>query len=335
MPTDIVVTGMVPRNGGPPSPHSSGISKNVVFGTRRKNQNTSGVRIMPGIWNSRSFQPQAMPPASTMAIRNRPIKPPISCIFVYSEANFCVYRPAAAPAIAFSFSGLDFALRLGFRDGFLAGLLRPGLHLGQAGHDLRHLLNRAEGDAERAGEPDRRDDRRPPQLGRKERGDARPLERARFALLRPDGRFGQERANEDQRNRRDQSRHQRVPPRRVLMNRIDRAQERQEARASQIGRKARRRLHRDSVGDRDQQPADRRKRLRVAQHRSRAACGLGNSSASQATAATNSTHTPMNTRQRKNSSIHRFVEKPAANAEKAYSRMLHVSTRRRPRRSVR
>jgi hypothetical protein len=35
------------------------------------------------------------------------------------------------------------------------------------------------------------------------------------------------------------------------------------------------------------------------------------------------------------SSIHRFVEKPAANAENAYSRMLHVNTRRRPSRSVR
>ena len=45
--------------------------------------------------------------------------------------------------------------------------------------------------------------------------------------------------------------------------------------------------------------------------------GLGNSSASHATAATNSTHTPMNTRQRKKSNSHRLVDRPAAPAAKA------------------
>jgi hypothetical protein len=38
--------------------------------------------------------------------------------------------------------------------------------------------------------------------------------------------------------------------------------------------------------------------------------------------------------QRQNSSQPTDVEKPAASAENAYSRMLHVSTRRRPNRSV-
>ena len=42
----------------------------------------------------------------------------------------------------------------------------------------------------------------------------------------------------------------------------------------------------------------------------------GNSSASQATAATNSTQTPMNVRHRRTSSIRRDVAKPAAHAEK-------------------
>ena len=51
--------------------------------------------------------------------------------------------------------------------------------------------------------------------------------------------------------------------------------------------------------------------------------------------ATNSTHTPTKVVVRKNSSIHGPVEKPAAKAEKAYSMMLQVSTRRRPKRSVR
>ena len=63
--------------------------------------------------------------------------------------------------------------------------------------------------------------------------------------------------------------------------------------------------------------------------------GSGKSSASQATAATNSTQTPTNTRQRNTSSIHRRSGEPAAKAANAYTRMLHVSTRRRPSRSVR
>ena len=45
--------------------------------------------------------------------------------------------------------------------------------------------------------------------------------------------------------------------------------------------------------------------------------GWGKSSLSQATAATNSTQTPMKTRTRNTSSMGRLVEKPAANAEKA------------------
>ena len=45
--------------------------------------------------------------------------------------------------------------------------------------------------------------------------------------------------------------------------------------------------------------------------------GSSNSSASQATAATNSTHTPMKTKQRKNKSQLRSLAKPAARAENA------------------
>ena len=59
------------------------------------------------------------------------------------------------------------------------------------------------------------------------------------------------------------------------------------------------------------------------------------STASQATAATNSTQTPTKTSTRHVSSMGKLVEKPAANAAPAYSRMLQVRTRRRPSRSVR
>ena len=51
-------------------------------------------------------------------------------------------------------------------------------------------------------------------------------------------------------------------------------------------------------------------------------------------AATNSTETPMNVVQRKNSSISGVVENPAAAAEKPYSKMLQTSTERRPSLSV-
>ena len=52
-------------------------------------------------------------------------------------------------------------------------------------------------------------------------------------------------------------------------------------------------------------------------------------------AATNSTQTPMNTRQRKISNCQTLVTNPEEAAAKAYSRMLQVSTRRRPHKSVR
>jgi hypothetical protein len=61
----------------------------------------------------------------------------------------------------------------------------------------------------------------------------------------------------------------------------------------------------------------------------------GNSSASHATAATNSTHTPMNVVVRNTSSMGSEVANPAPSAEKAYTKMLHVSIRRRPSLSVR
>ena len=62
--------------------------------------------------------------------------------------------------------------------------------------------------------------------------------------------------------------------------------------------------------------------------------GFGNSSASHATAATNSTQTPMKVVQRRTSSIIAEVLKPDRSAETAKRRMLQVSTARRPKRSV-
>ena len=96
----------------------------------------------------------------------------------------------------------------------------------------------------------------------------RPLERARFALLCPHRRLRQERADENQRDRGNQSRHQRVAPRRVLIDRVDRTQERQEA-GHRNRRKARARLDGDAVGHRDEQTADRRKRHAAAAARRR------------------------------------------------------------------
>ena len=63
--------------------------------------------------------------------------------------------------------------------------------------------------------------------------------------------------------------------------------------------------------------------------------GSSKSSASQATAATNSTQTPIKVVERRTRSINGDVLNPAAKAERAYKRMLQTRTRRRPRRSVR
>ena len=73
----------------------------------------------------------------------------------------------------------------------------------------------------------------------------------------PDRRLRQERPDEDQRDRRDDAGHQRVAPGRVRF--VDRTPKR---RARQV-RRIRRRTGR---WHRDQQPADRRERLRVAEH---------------------------------------------------------------------
>ena len=59
-----------------------------------------------------------------------------------------------------------------------------------------------------------------------------------------------------------------------------------------------------------------------------------NSSASQVTAATNSTHTPMNVVQRNTISIHSSVLNAAATGETEYSRMLATMTVLRPSRSI-
>ena len=62
--------------------------------------------------------------------------------------------------------------------------------------------------------------------------------------------------------------------------------------------------------------------------------GLGNSSASQVMAATNSTDTPTIVEQRKSKSCVADVEKPAAQADTLYRRMLQTRMRLRPKRSV-
>jgi len=62
---------------------------------------------------------------------------------------------------------------------------------------------------------------------------------------------------------------------------------------------------------------------------------VGDNSASHASAATYSTLTPIIVVQRKTTSSGTEAAQLAAHAEKAYSKMLQTSTRRRPRRSVR
>ncbi len=82
----------------------------------------------------------------------------------------------------------------------------------QSRDHLRNLLDRAERRAVGHRKHQRRHDRRPAELGREERRDARTLERACRLLLLPDRRLGQERTDEDERNRGNHAGHERVAP---------------------------------------------------------------------------------------------------------------------------
>ena len=85
-----------------------------------------------------------------------------------------------------------------------------------------------------------------------DRAQARALERARLLLLLPRGRLGQERPDQDQRQRGDDAGDERVAPGLVPATDL-----RQRVRV----------VDRQVVGARDQQPSDRREGLRPAQHR--------------------------------------------------------------------
>ena len=85
--------------------------------------------------------------------------------------------------------------------------------------------------------------------GVKSSRETRSPERARHASSVPDRRLGQERTNDDQRNGRDEARHQRVAPRFVP--------------AADLGKRRAIRDH-QIVGAGHHQPAERAERLRVA-----------------------------------------------------------------------
>ena len=103
--------------------------------------------------------------------------------------------------------------------------------------------------------------------GSEQRHDAGPLERPRGALALPGRRLRQERADDDERDGRDDAGHHRIAPRGVRLgdrSAEDRAQRRQ--RGSE--------RYADAVDGRDEQSAERRKGLRVAKRRL-AALGIG------------------------------------------------------------
>lgn len=132
---------------------------------------------------------------------------------------------------------------------------------------------------------------------------------ARFSAHLGDS--GRRWTNQDQGNRRQNSAHRRVSP--VRMGIVDLTNETQETgdadRKQLVGI-----LDRKPIGNRHHQSAKRRKSLRITEH-FLASMRVVKSSASQATAATNSTQTPMKVVVLKNKSIGRLVEYPAANTK--------------------
>ena len=81
--------------------------------------------------------------------------------------------------------------------------LNGRLDISQARHDLRDLLDGAEGGSIAARKHDCRDDGRLPQPGREDGGDAGALERARALSLGPNRALREKRPNDNQRQRRD------------------------------------------------------------------------------------------------------------------------------------
>ena len=133
------------------------------------------------------------------------------------------------------------------------------LDLRQRRHHARHVLNGAEGRGVAARHHQGGDDRGAAQTGREDRRQRRSLERAGATCLEPARRLRQERTDDDQRDRRDDPRHQRVAPRLVpalhLRKRVG------------VGRD-------EGVRSGHHQPADRPEGLGVADHRL-AALGIG------------------------------------------------------------
>ena len=106
----------------------------------------------------------------------------------------------------------DLLERLDDADGLFLRGPRQRADFLQTGDDARHLLDGAERGAIHRRHHHRRHDRRAPEPRREQLTEARPLERAVALALRPLRRLGQERADDDQRDRRRQPGHQRVAP---------------------------------------------------------------------------------------------------------------------------
>ena len=111
----------------------------------------------------------------------------------------------------------EFLDLLNLRDGFAAQRGDEFRHFVQTGCDLRSLLDRTERRSVGAGEEQRCDDGGAAVGGLEQLGKMRTLERAGFALLFPDGRFGKKRPDDGERNGGNDRRHQRVSPRRVAV----------------------------------------------------------------------------------------------------------------------
>jgi len=124
-------------------------------------------------------------------------------------------------------------------------------------------LQSAEGRAEAAGKHQSGDDCGPTEIGGEELPQAGAFEGAGFLLGLPGWGFGEKWTNDDQRKGRDESGHQRVPPRGVAIETervADGEPVEQRNRRERVGIAGR-----DSEGDRHQQSADRGERLRVAE----------------------------------------------------------------------
>ena len=166
--------------------------------------------------------------------------------------------------------------------------------------DLRRLLHGPECGSIGAGEQQGGNDGAAAKLRPEEFGDARPLERSLGTPLLPLRRLRQEGANQHQRNRRSEAGHQCIAP------------------CGMSRRRSRADLFRSDWRDKMRRRPELRPAKRTtacSRARPRVSSASGNSSASHATAAMNSTQTPAKHSARNRSSVSIRVDIPADSAD--------------------